>query len=85
MGVTITGEVAEIRRAYRVAARLRDWSLTTVDEVVIVCGTLTFDDPLWLSQPPLHCVIPKTGWTWPILTLQRTGAEVRCALGPREG
>jgi hypothetical protein len=82
----VKAAAAEIRRAYYVAASLRDCVLNRLDnERWSLVATVVSTNPMWLAQRPLDCVLPGRSWKWRILELQEQGGALSATLGPLEG
>jgi hypothetical protein len=82
----VKAAVAEIRRAYYVAASLRDVVLSKLEgDRWSLAATVVSTNPMWLAQQPLDCVLPGRSWKWRVLTLQVGDGALSATLGPLEG
>ena len=82
--MVITGEKGQLRWGYFKAAVLHPWSVSRDEQGQwALSGTVESADAFRVSQRPLKFVSPN-GWTWPVTTLQMTGASLTAVLGPKE-
>ena len=83
----VTGAEARIVWGYRLAASLRDWTITKAEDgTLALSASVTFQHAVWISQRPLvfEASHAKGVWTWPIDSLQIVGGTLTATLNPQE-
>jgi hypothetical protein len=85
MGFTMTGVAAEVRWAYKPAARLGAWTLTADAVGTQVTATVIEQDDDRMLGSPLYFVVPRdTLWKWPVYSASIVGGTLTATLGPQE-
>jgi hypothetical protein len=81
-----TGQAAEVRWGYFIAAALGAFTLTANGTGTRVTAEVRDVDPIKSVQPGLRfCVVRQsTVWTWPIESLQIADGTLTASLGPQE-
>ena len=84
--VTVSGVTGSLRWAYHEAALVTAWTVTRTGDVWTLSATVGKSDAFRVSQRPLRFVAPHAhgAWTWPVESLQMTGASLTAVLGPPE-
>lgn len=84
--MTIRGATGEIKWAYMAAAVFGPWRIETDENESTLTGTLVSVDDYRVAQAPLVAVVTvgRQRLTWPVHSLQISGATVTAHLGPRQ-
>lgn len=84
-GLTIRGEVGQIRWSYFIAAAVQGYRVRRLpDDTWRLRGTVVAADAFKLAQRPLVFVAPheRGAWRWPIVDLDLHAGALTARLGP---
>jgi len=84
--VTVSGVSGVLKHGYYMAGTVGAWTITRAETGGwVLAATLTKTDAFRVSQRPLVFEAPHAHgvWTWPITSLQMTGASLTAVLGPK--